>query len=267
MKFKRIIALLADLHVGCRYAVFPEDFVSEEGNNLSATMNDMQVKLLEYFKHYVQVCNDLNVDSVFLVGDLIAGTNPSEQGRLMVTTNLNEQKEACIKLLEPLCKGRKVGVWSGTRYHDSLTYRTEQDIARHFKGKFFGEIANVRLVPSNRVASISHHGHSAIIYPETAFGRDMTFYLESMALGKLPKIDIIIRAHLHRWCYIHRYKIHYVSLPCFQGFVPYPRAVKYFGKLQPDIGGAILFIDEEDRIRVWHYLYPNISVTSNIVEG
>lgn len=268
-KYKRVIALVSDLHVGSRYAVFPERYSSEGGNDLSAMMNSGQKKILEYWNDFLRVCKDLKVDSVFLVGDATSGMNPKEFGLFMMTTDLDEQIEAAEVLLKPLFRGRKAAVWSGTPYHEALTtnIKVHKKIAEDLGATFMGPIANVRLKPTGRIANVTHKSSGAVIYPETAMGRDIMLFKEAEALGYIPKIDVIIRGHRHQWNYIHKNYLHYIQLPCWQAFVPYYGALRWYARYQPDIGGAILFIDDKDRIRVWHYLYPTVHIADRTRSG
>jgi len=265
-EYKRIVAFISDLHVGSRFAVFPKGFHGKEGSNISRSMNQGQRDLLKYFKNFTRKCDELKVDTIFIVGDVVAGTNPKEQGLFMMTSDLDEQVDASVKLLEPLCEGRKVGVWSGTQYHESRDYRIHGTIARALGGEFFGNIANIKLIPSNKVVNITHPASSALVYPETPMSRDMLFFKEAEALGKIPKVDVIVRGHRHMFCHIHKNAIHYIHLPCWQSFVPYEGALKNYSRWQPDLGGVILLIDMEDRARVFHYLYPNVHIVDRVVE-
>jgi hypothetical protein len=69
---------------------------------------------------------------------------------------------------------------------------------------------------------------------------------------------MIIRAHKHEFIELHKSSIRYMVLPCWQFYVPYDKAVEWYSKWQPDIGGAILLADEEMRLRPLHFVYPNI---------
>jgi len=97
------------------------------------------------------------------------------------------------------------------------------------------------------------------VYPETAAGRDIMFWHSAIARGKLPKVDVVIRAHGHYHMELHKEEIRYIMLPCWQWFVPYDKALKYFSKFQPDIGGYLLLFDDKLRMSAWHFIYPNIT--------
>jgi len=266
--YVRIVALVSDLHVMSRFGLCPEGFIATDGSPLSEAMNSGQRRLLGYWKDFVKTMrNGLRIDSVFIVGDVCAGVNPKESGRWMMTSDLDEQVEASLKLLEPLCKNKKVGVWSGSAYHESRDCRVHKFIAESLGGKFFGAIANVQLEPSDRVVNVAHRTTEAMVYPETSLSRDIMFLKEAEALGKLCKTHAIIRGHRHSYVEIHKHDLHYISLPCWQAFVPYEQAIRWYFKYQPDIGGAVMMVDDKGRLRFWHWLYPTPHMIDEVVTG
>jgi len=264
-EYARVIALISDLHIGSRYAVCPENWETEEGTNLSKMANQGQKELLKHWNNFVKTCNELNVDTIFILGDVCAGVNPKECGLHMMTTDLNEQCKGAETLLEPLCKNRNVGVFSGSQYHESRDFRIHENIAKHLGGKFYGAIANIRLEPTDKIVNLAHRTTEALVYPETSLSRDIMFEKEAEALGKLYKTHAIVRGHRHSFVEIHKYDLHYVSLPCWQAFVPYEQAVRWYFKFQPDIGGVIMFVDMNGRLRFWHFLYPCPHIADKIV--
>lgn len=264
-KIVRSIVAVADMHVGSRYSVCPDNYVSpKDGVKISSQMNSEQKQLLEYWRHFCKVADEFKCDTVWVVGDTIAGTNPLEKGIGLMTSDLDEQVDMACLLLTPLVKKRKLQIWSGTSYHDSSDVRTAKVIAERFNGDFMGAISNVKLEPSEKIANVAHETTEATVYPETAISRDMMFLKEAEALGKLHKTNLIVRAHRHMWCEVHKYDLHYLSLPGWQLFVPYKKAIRWYFKFQPDIGGAIILMDDKYRIDMLHFLYPLPHVVDKI---
>lgn len=263
--YVRSIALVSDLHVLAEHGLCPEGFVGRQGGDRSASMNAGQRKLLEYWKDFTRIMRDeMKIDSVFIIGDAIAGINPKECGLMMMTTDINEQVEAAIKLLYPLCKNKRVGVWSGTAYHESRDVRVHEYIAQALNGTFFGPIAILQIEPSKKVVNIAHRSTEAVMYPETAIGRDIMSAKQAEALGQIPKTHAIIRGHYHHYIETHRHDMHYISLPCWQAYVPYDKAIRWYFKYQPDIGGAVMLIDDKDRLRFFHFLYPTPHISDKV---
>jgi len=268
-KYKRVIVLISDLHVGSRYAPFPPTFKGARENQPFG-LNQGQITLNQYFFDFVDICKELKADTVFLVGDIMGGYNPKDPGMYLLTSDLDEQCMAAYELLKPLCKGRQVGVWAGTPYHGAGTenIKIHKQLADMLNGRFFGRIANIKLVPSERIVNIAHRGTSAPVYPETAMARDMLFFQQAEALKNIPfTVDIIVRAHMHRWIYIHKYQKHYLMLPGWEAFIPYYMATRWYSRYLNPVGGAVLLIDDKDRIRVWHYLYPPVHIADALKEA
>ncbi len=264
--YQRIIALVSDLHVGSIYGLFPENYVMRDGNTIG--LNEGQKKILGYFKDFVKTCKDFKTDTVFIVGDIISGVNWKELGRAMLPCDMDEQIKACAELLKLFGKEVKLCVWGGTPYHNSRELSAEEKLVDTLKkdgynSQYMGQVTVCRLIsePKERLAFVAHEASSSMMYPETSMGRDIMFFLEGRALEKLPKIDIVIRGHRHSWCHIHKSDIHYIQLPCWEAFTPYKNAIINYAKFQPDIGGAIMFLDDAARCRVFHYLYPNVHIS------
>jgi UDP-2,3-diacylglucosamine pyrophosphatase LpxH len=260
-EYLRSVALVSDMHVGSVFGLCPERYVSGVGGEVSKAMNAGQKQLLESWKDYVVRMKKFKVDTVFLVGDIFAGVNFAENGLHLITADMNEQLEMACELLKPLVGGTKVCVWSGTPFHDSRDFRIHKVLAEYLNGKFYGAVANVKLDGVDKIVNVAHATTDAIVYPETVLSRDIMFLKEAEALGKLPKINAVIRAHRHSYVEIHKHDLHYISLPCWEAFTPYYKAVKWYFKFQPDIGGAVMLADDQKRLRFMHFLYdcPHIS--------
>jgi len=243
------------MHVGSRHAVFPDNFYSGlEGNLLG--LNKGQKMLLEYWEDFVEKCEKNRVDTVVLDGDIIHAQNRAEYGRYTMTTNLDEQVDAAYRLLRPLCDERDTYVFDATGYHESLDSRLHKALADRLGAKYMGALAD--LIFSDRRFQITHGTGGASIYRETKMGRDGFFMKWAEGMEKLPRTDVLVKGHFHEFIHIHAKKQHLIQLPCWQTFVPWQGALSNIGRMQPDIGGVIVFIDEDARIRVWHFLYEPV---------
>lgn len=261
---KRAIALVADTHVGSRYALFPKKFYSEqEGNELR--LNKGQRRLLKYWNSFLETCDEFEVDSVILDGDMMNAVNRREFGRYQMTTNLEEQIAATVELCEPLCRDRSTYVFDGTGYHESLDSRMHKHLADKLGGKHMGGLANLKF--SGRRFNITHGTSAAFVYRAGRMERDAYFQKWAEALGKVPKVDVLVKAHWHQFFHIHANQQHIIQIPCWQGFVPWDKALGNYARYQPDIGGIIVTLDEQARIRVLHFLYPVVHIGIADVEA
>lgn len=258
---KRVIAFISDLHIFSRYALCPPQYLTAEG--VSFNHSREQKKIWDYWLYFCGVCDDQKVDTIVIVGDTIHGQNPAERGTMLMSPDIDEQKSAAVQIISMISNGRKLYMFGGSKYHSSIMGEAlERDICNALGGKWMGGIANVSFHPSKKIFNISHGQSAAFIYREMIMGREALFIKWAEALKKIPKIDVIVRGHWHHFIYFHESGLHMIQLPGWMAYEPSRPYLRSYGKMQPDIGGVIVFIDDEDRIRVWHYLMgepPHIS--------
>jgi hypothetical protein len=182
-----------------------------------------------------------------------------------MSTNLDVQISAGELAMRRLCKDRK-SLWiSGSKYHISAVgHNSEKDVCDKLGGTWLGLVANLRIEPTDKIINISHGGSGAFVYRETAMGREILFAKVAEANGKLPKISMFIHGHWHWFSYLHQSDTHYLQLPCWIAYEPIPIFVKNYPRFQPDIGGAVIMVDEAARITVWHYLYDLPHIADNV---
>lgn len=262
------IGLISDLHIGAQHGLFPLGF--KDDFKLGYDINDGQVKLWEYLNNYIQKLNDFKVNTLIVLGDIIGGKNMKELGTYMVGVDLNMQISAAAFTINHICKNvpsiEKVFLIKGTPYHGAkdtssdktiaLTLKAEYGINAEYKGEYM--YLNLEYNGKNKVVWLAHACTEASVYPETALGRDIGQFLQGFATGKIPKVDMVVRAHKHEYIELHKSSIRYMILPCWQFYVPYDKAIAWYSKWQPDIGGAILLADDEMRLRPMHFTYPNV---------
>ncbi len=275
--YQRVITLLADTHVGAIHSVFPEGFKIYKGRRAEAliNINPVQKQLLEYFKNFSEASKKYNSDTLVVVGDLIAGMNPAECGRVMMFAEMDEQVKAWVYLIDTYFKHIKnVYILKGTGFHEAK-YVDElekcADKLRHigYNAQYLGGISNLKICehPKSVIMNIAHEGSDATVYPETPMARGIKDMLIGTALEKVPRAKIIVRAHKHIWAHIDRLGTHWIQVPCWQAFVPYEKARKQYYSWQPEIGGVLLLLDDESRIRIWEYLYKLPHMEDEITEG
>jgi len=252
---KRSIAFVADLHVGNRYAIAPAGWRSKEGNVLH--LNEGQFDLYQNFLDFCKRCDEHEVDTVVLVGDLVDGPNRKGYGRLLMTRDINEQIEMAVALLKPLCRDRKVYGVEGSGYH-VLPGGTSADqlVVQLLGGEWKGPIAIGRFSPSNLLWNIQHGQSGAMIYRETVLAREQIFMNAAAGLGKIELTHVMVRGHWH-WFYFDATNSQWkIQVPGWACFIPNKIYLRSYGKMQPDIGGVIVQITDEDRLVLREYLYP-----------
>ena len=262
------IAWMPDIHVGAQMGLFPKEFIPRGGNPMGP--NAGQIILRGYMYEFAAECKENKVNILALPGDLVTGQNPREKGKYVINIEMNDQTKACAQVIAEFCSLvpsiEEVWIWKGTGYHGAEQMSVEESIVKNLKedykikARYFGEYSFIKLKYKDREKTlfVAHSASAAYMYPEQAMGRDMMMFQESEAQGKLPHVDMIVRAHKHSFIEVHKPSIRSLQLPCFQLFVPYDGAVKMYPRYQPDIGGVIMLLDHKLRTTVWHFTYPNV---------
>lgn len=270
------IAIVNDIHAGSQYALFPGDeHRTRYGSGL--TPNKKQKVLWSYFMDFAEECRDNKANILWIPGDIIMGQNRIEKGKFSVNIELGEQCMIAVEIIETFCEMvptiQEVWLWQSTGYHGSLDSSVEEYVTSKLNergmvnAKYFGEYSYVSLQHNGyeKTIFITHHASSATMYPEQAMGKDMMLWQEGVAKGKLPPVDIIIRAHKHFYAEVHKPTIRSIQLPCWQFLVPYSGSIKNFARWQPDVGGVILTFDHKMRTHTWPFIYPNFVDPSEYV--
>ena len=98
-----MVAVIADFHVGEVEAIAPETF-DYNGETWDVHQTEANKRILHYWKNFVQVCKILKPDEVWIVGDVLAGTQIFEKTRRTLTNNLEEQKAMFVELMKEFLK-------------------------------------------------------------------------------------------------------------------------------------------------------------------
>jgi hypothetical protein len=271
------VGFLNDIHVGSQFGLFPEGgWTTGYGGRLEA--NEGQKIIIGYLNDYAEKCNENKVNHLWIPGDLICGSNYKEAGTYVNQIELEEQKEMAARVIADFCAKvptiERIFIWRSTGYHGSRDSSVDLSVARILKSKYGlpveykGEYSIIDLVYNEyrKKIFITHPTSNATMYPEQAMGKDMLLWEEAVGKGKLPHIDVIIRAHKHNFLEVHKATIRAIQLACWQFFVPYDGAMKNFARWQPDVGSVILLFDEKLRMTTFHYIYDNILEPRRFIE-
>ncbi|HOM27707.1 MAG TPA: hypothetical protein PKV21_09435 [bacterium] len=250
------ILFLSDTHIGSKLAIFPEKFETSEGNIVKSNL--IQDTIRKYFFNTLRNIESEfgSIDYIVHLGDTIQG--PDRKGRkiFLSLSNLDDQIEAFCQLFKPLKEYQGI-VLSNSNYHDSIDSRASKVIADRFNWKFIETMTNITFKPSKRVFNIAHEISSSFVYLASTLDREGLFLKMAEAFNKFPKIDCVVRGHLHLFQEIHQRDLHLLLVPGLTLLEPNKISVKYLGRKLPDIGFCVCIIDHKDRIRFLHFLYEN----------
>ena len=259
----RTIAFVSDVHCGTMYSIMPENFQLKEGNPLP--LNDGQKLILEYWESFWKECDGENVDTVVWCSDLIHGQNPIERGTQLLTTDFNEQIRMFLELAKPKAIGRKNHFVSGSGYHRGVRGGSPDEVICNVinemdntEGIWHGPLALGPFEPSQKTFFISHGESQAFIYRAQVIDRENLHMNAAIGLEKIPKIHAVINGHWHCSEYHMINRQHHIQVGCWCAFLPWRGSMKLYPRMQPDIGGTIVKITDDDEIIVKEYVYsPN----------
>jgi UDP-2,3-diacylglucosamine pyrophosphatase LpxH len=243
------------MHVGSDFGLCGPNWITKDTNkDLGASRNKGQKIIYKYWQFFANKCKEWDADSFIFFGDIINGVNFKQSGLRQMTSDIDEQVDHAISLIKPIINDKPSIHLSGSGYHGSKDTRVHRRIAKDVGGKFLGGIANVKLEGTSRILNIAHGTSQAYVYRTMIMSRESLFMAEAMAFGKVPRVDMLIRGHMHHFIHIHQKGMHMLQLPCWKAYEPWRGTLGAYGKFQPDIGACILLIDQKDRMVVLPFI-------------
>jgi hypothetical protein len=260
------IIIISDCHVGHRAAPWPAEFeVPETGHKLCASPE--QLLLLEYIDDFFGQPEAQDAEMVINLAESIEGASPKDQGRDLMTPELDYQIDAWIDVFGSRIGNRKYYAVHGSGYHDSENLYTEDIIARRMGGEFCGQIANLKV--KGKILNIAHDPGNAMIYKTTMLDRQSLFAdaIEGpFPHDKLPfHVDAILRAHVHQYYMIDNESRCACTFPTWTFWHPIRKyGAKNYFKTQPSIGGVV--IEVGSRVWIKPFLYPIQPIYDRLIE-
>lgn len=255
------IALLADLHIGSAFAMWPPGMPLSSGGHYK--LNKGQQYLLENWRRLIEELP--RFDMLIIAGDGTDGKQPAVQGRFIIEPEPLMQARALLELLQPLLKkqrrGGQIFILQSSRYHD------EDGAAMDFLGQAIGAEKDAGghyshpwlLLEWNKIIfDIAHSQSFTIRYRGMPLEREGQF---SDMAGL--QADAIIRAHTHacQWQYIegaNRLPLRLeLSLPALQLQSAFAASSKTPNRLISRNLGMVLLEASSDWIDVRPYLFPH----------
>jgi len=263
--------LVSDLHVGSIFGMLPPHF--EASDQHIVLQNPGQKYLWECWNDLIDRVSLKTFDFVAVVGDVIDGSQPKQHGTELCLPLLEDQAEAAYEVLNPLfaalhyCPAYFI---QGTEYHDGLAGQMADRVADKFAstvqfggigtGRYSHEVLDLEVEPGI-IINLSHGiGTGVGLYRTTALDREGIFSALAGKEGKVPKADVVVRAHCHFFLRIEHASKHLIILPCWELQTRNMRKNSVY-RMIPDLGAVELVLDGnaksrgEDPCEVKKYLY------------
>jgi len=269
----RVLGVFADVHAGTYLAVAGENRVKTHGGLYDPRMrNEGQLEIYGRWAQALEVCDEFDVDTVLLLGDLTDGTNRVESGYGQISTDLEMQKDMALDLLKPLCEDRVVHVTNGSIYHESMDTKIHRQIAHRLEDgaeevHFHGFAASLDLKGTDKNFIFGHEWTSAMLYTATMLDREHIYMKYAEALGKIPHFDYALGGHLHKFYHIDTGFMHLICVPGWKSWYPYKGKLRLYGRMQPDIGFVIIIIDDKNRSYVKPFVWNAPHILDEMKEG
>lgn len=253
MNQKKVV-ILSDIHSGSEYAV-KSPWATVREDDTHSQMNSQQEVLFDHWKDLSKKWR--RPDVLIINGDLIEGLQPKSQLTHCWSSDLFDQADDCIRLVN-MFGAKTIYVVRGTPYHTQTRgIDIEESIAKELgavkeRSRYSTEFKLLDISPNRfigRIVHVTHHiaGSKWFMYRSTALARDMA----SMMLNEShfverdigQKIFGIIRAHNHYFWYSESATRIMIQGPCWQLMTPF--AHKVAATSPGDIGAIMLTMFED----------------------
>jgi len=232
-----IVAVIADIHIGHRAAMWPDNYTDCEGKHIPPSKP--QKILNDYWKDYWTSKEAKDAEYVLNLAESLEGNNRKEYGRSLVEADLDLQANAFVFAIKDYIKGKRYIGLTGSGYHGSLDSKVETGIANQLEkegiqAECFGDIANLKF-KSGHVIWATHKGGEAMLYRSTMLDRNSLYF--SAIKSKLQEDpDVLLYGHHHKYFRVDTESRINVMAPTFKFWHPIKGASK-FPYTQPTIGG------------------------------
>jgi hypothetical protein len=253
-----------DIHVGSVFGLWNKSYLIR-GSTLT---NPVQKVLFQYWANLCTFLRHWKPTILLLNGDLIDGPNFRCGGRYLTTTSMTEQAECALSLLRMMpLRGVEVYGIGGGDYSTSEFIDSHRMIIESLGGEFCDD--QLFLDAKGHTIHLSHGSSTAFVYYEQVLAREGMFADQTSAAGQTPDVEILLRAHWHKWIHIQRAwkddtDRHIIVGPGFQG-QDESMAKRSPLRLVPDVGVVLLSVSR-DRVLVDRILYPTPLVREKAVK-
>ena len=255
--------VISDMHTGSEFGCWHRSFATGR----SSPVNPVQQVL---YKNWTGLCRFLHQwkpTHLLLNGDLVNGPDQRSGGRYLTATCLTDQAECALALLKmiPLKDGEVYGL-AGSDHSSGEFIDSHKMIVESLGGTFRDD--QLFLDAKGHTIHMSHGSSTAFVYYEQVLAREGMFADQTSVAGKTPDVEVVLRAHWHKWIHIRRAwkgerDRHIVVGPGFQGQDEYMSKRSPL-RLVPDVGAVLLSVSR-DRVLIDRVLFPTPVVRESTV--
>jgi hypothetical protein len=184
------VPIIADLHCGSVYGLTPPKYFSQFHKKI-------QSESWQAYKHIVDKW--FAPDILIVNGDCIEGNQTRQGGAELITSDRNVQVDMAVEAIEAW-HAKTIFITYGTAYHVGKEEDFEYSIARmlnkhtptKIEGRLYINIEGLTFDIRHKIGSSGiPHGRF------TALGKEIMWDLLDEANKLGPKVDVVIRSHVH----------------------------------------------------------------------
>ncbi len=190
----KTIVIISDLHCGSVFGLTPPSHFSSHHKKLQT----------ESWQAYKKIVNKWRSPDVLVAnGDLIEGTQSKQGGAELITPDRNVQSEMAVDCLREW-GAKQIFLTYGTRYHvgeqaEDFEYTIANVLKAKIEGRLFMQVEGLTFDIRHKVGmSIVPYGRATILL------RDLAWDLIREAAGTGPKVDVVVRSHVHYHIWIEQ---------------------------------------------------------------
>lgn len=243
----KTILLVSDTHVGDGRALVhpkvPRRVGLGEDDYEKVELNKLQRYFYRCWEYMISQLPS-RIDILVFTGDLIQG-HKNPWGLKLTLPRIDDQVNHAEELFRPLAERAKYKyVLAGTRAHSLDIYDAEREIARRIGAKY-DFVFNLRV--KGKLFNILHGKTQPFVYKGSGLEREILFAALMAEMRKVPKADVVIRGHIHKFVSLCLDKKMGMFLPCWQYASDYAavKTASWFAH-QPDLGAVLLEVEEGD---------------------
>lgn len=204
----KTIVFISDLHCGSVYGITPEEHFSHYDN-----YRELQE---ETWNKYCAIADRwVNPDVLIVNGDCIEGAQTKQGGAELITPDRNVQSDMAVIAINKF-RAKNIFMTFGTRYHcseqaEDFEYVIANKLNAKIEGRLFLEVEGMTFDIRHKVGSSSiPHGRATSLLRENMWN----LIKESEDIG--PKVDVIVRSHVHYHIWIEDGKRVMFTTPALQ---------------------------------------------------
>jgi hypothetical protein len=204
----KTLGIIADMHSGSIFGITPPEYWSPD--------DDRRAMQEEGWNAYCKIAKDFGeLDYLLINGDCTEGNAKKDGGAELISPDRNLQCVMAIDAIKQFTAKRRLMTY-GTAYHvsegaEDFEFIIARELGADIGGRLFFEIEGMVFDARHKV------GSSSVPYSRsTASAKEITWNMLRESNDTGPRVDCVIRSHVHYHTYIEVGDRIAMTTPCLQ---------------------------------------------------